>query len=161
MLVSSIFSFSHNVFYPIKDRTFILSSANAFNLVTSKILSLSKKLRIILPHESVSGETQLLLLTLYSINAQIAFENVGKEEIAHKEQFLHFPQCFLLISDNCAPFVHIFDTISLFAGEFEEPKIGKSAKGLTTLRNVTKGENADNQHFLLFHNILYPIKRQI
>ena len=44
------------------------------------------------------------LLTLYSIDThfdthqqQTAFENiVGKEEIARKEQFLLFPQCFLL-----------------------------------------------------------------
>ena len=27
-------------------------------------------------------------------------------------------------SDNCTPFVHIFDIIFLFAGELEEPKIG-------------------------------------
>ena len=40
------------------------------------------------------------LLHKYSfrrINKQKAFENiVGKEEIARNEQFLHFPQCFLL-----------------------------------------------------------------
>ena len=44
MLTSSIFSFSQYVFYPIKDKskhlnTFILLSANTFNLVKSKILS--------------------------------------------------------------------------------------------------------------------------
>ena len=46
MLVTSIFSFSHNVFtlhytnlFP-----FILSSANAFNLVVSKILLVGKEL---------------------------------------------------------------------------------------------------------------------
>ena len=33
-------------------------------------------------------------------------------------------------SDNCIPFVHIFDIISLFAAELEEPKIGISGKGL-------------------------------
>ena len=33
-------------------------------------------------------------------------------------------------SDNCIPIVHIFDLISLFAAEFEEPKIGISGKGL-------------------------------
>ena len=55
---------------------------------------------------------------------QTAFENiVGKEEIARNEQFLLFPQCFLLISDNCTPFVHIFDIISLFAAELGDPKI--------------------------------------
>ena len=55
---------------------------------------------------------------------QKAFENiVGKEEIALSEQFLLFQQCFLL-NHNCTPFVHIFDIISLFAAELEEPKIG-------------------------------------
>ena len=33
-------------------------------------------------------------------------------------------------SDNCTPFVHIFDIILLFA-EFEEPKIGIGGKGLS------------------------------
>ena len=62
---------------------------------------------------------------------QTAFENiVGKGEIAHKEQFLPFPQCFLLNQIIVSPFVHIFDTISLFATELEEPKIGISGRGL-------------------------------
>ena len=63
---------------------------------------------------------------------QTAFENiVGKEEIARNEQFLLFQQCFLLNqkitqSENCIHinFVNIFDIISLFASELEEPKIG-------------------------------------
>ena len=50
MLVTNLFSFSHNVFLPIKEIiiwvTFILSSSNAFNLVTSKILSFGKELNI-------------------------------------------------------------------------------------------------------------------
>ena len=63
---------------------------------------------------------------------QAAFESiVGNGEIAHKEQFLLFPQCFLLMqSDNCVPFVHIFHIISLLDAELEEPKIGKCGKGL-------------------------------
>ena len=62
---------------------------------------------------------------------QIAFENiVGKGEIAHNEQFLLFPQCFLLNQINVSPFVHIFEIISLFAAESEKPKIGRSGKGL-------------------------------
>ena len=53
-----------------------------------------------------------------------AFENiVGKEEIARYEQFLLFPQCFLLNQITVSPFVHIFDVISLFAAELEQPKI--------------------------------------
>ena len=62
---------------------------------------------------------------------QTAFESiVGKEEIAHNEQFLHFPKCFLLNQIIVPPFVHIFDTIFLFAAELEEPKIGIQGKGL-------------------------------
>ena len=65
---------------------------------------------------------------------QTAFENmVGKEEIACNEQFLLFLLCFLLNHINVSPFVHIFDIISLFAVELEEPKIAIWGKGL----NVT------------------------
>ena len=46
------------------------------------------------------------------------------------EQFLHFPQCFQLKQTILSPFVHIFDIISLFAVELEEPKIRISGKGL-------------------------------
>ena len=56
---------------------------------------------------------------------QAAFENiVGKGEIACNEQFLLFPQCFLLNQIIVSPFVHIFDIISLLAVELKEPKIG-------------------------------------
>ena len=59
------------------------------------------------------------------------FENiVGKGEIAHNKQFLLFTQCFLPNQINVSPFVHIFDIISLFAAELEEPKSGISGKGL-------------------------------
>ena len=59
------------------------------------------------------------------MHQQTAFENiVGKEEIARKEQFLHFSQCFLLNQKIVSPFVNIYDIISLFAAELEEPKIG-------------------------------------
>ena len=72
---------------------------------------------------------EILILTRQQ---QTAFENiVGKEEIARCEQFLLFPQCFLLNRIIVSQFVHIFDIISLFAAEFEEPKIGVSGKGLT------------------------------
>ena len=33
-------------------------------------------------------------------------------------------------SDNCTPFVNIFDIIFLFAAELKEPKIGIWGKGL-------------------------------
>ena len=68
------------------------------------------------------------LLHIYSIlthQQQTAFENIeGKEEIARNEQFLLFPQCFLLNQKIVSPFVNIFDIISLFVAELEEPKIG-------------------------------------
>ena len=61
-----------------------------------------------------------------------AFENtVGKGEIARNEQFHLFPQCFQLNQITRSPFVHIFEIISLFAVELEEPKICISGKGLS------------------------------
>ena len=70
------------------------------------------------------------LLHRYS-QEQTAIENiVGKGEIAHNEQFLLFPQCFLLHQISVSPFVHIFDIISLFAVELEESTFGTSDKGL-------------------------------
>ena len=62
---------------------------------------------------------------------QTAFENiVGKEEIARNDQFLLFPQCFVLNQKIVSPFVNIYDIISLFAAELEETKIGIRSKGL-------------------------------
>ena len=56
---------------------------------------------------------------------QTAFENiVGKGEIVRNEQFLLFSKCFLLNQIIVSPFGHIFDIISLFAAELEEPKTG-------------------------------------
>ena len=46
------------------------------------------------------------------------------------EQFLLFPQCFLLNQIIVSPLVHIFDIISLFGSELEEPQIGILGKGL-------------------------------
>ena len=50
--------------------------------------------------------------------------------MARNEPFLLFPQCFLLKQLILSPFVHIFDIISLFATESEQPKIGKWGKAL-------------------------------
>ena len=86
---------------------------------------------------------------------------MGNGEIARNEQFLLFPRCFLLNQIILSPTVHIFDIISLFAAEMEEPKIGISGKGLfffykqylgrRPLRHCgEKGENAVYQHFLFF-----------
>ena len=62
---------------------------------------------------------------------ETAFENiVGQGEIACNKQFLLFSQCFLLNLIIASPFVHIFGTKTLFAAEWEEPKIGISGRGL-------------------------------
>ena len=53
------------------------------------------------------------------------------EEIARNEQFLLFPQCFLLNQKIVSLFVNSFDIVSIFAAELEEPKIGMRGKGLT------------------------------
>ena len=83
-------------------------------------------------------------ITLYSIDTHCGastrdtFENnVGKGEIARNEQFLLFPQCFLLNQVTASPFVHILDIISLFAAELEEPKTGLSGKGIVPLSTLT------------------------
>ena len=46
-------------------------------------------------------------LTLFSFRAELkSFENtVGKEEIAHNEQFLLFPQCFKPFGELSAIFI--------------------------------------------------------
>ena len=63
---------------------------------------------------------------------QTAFENiVEKGEIARNEQFLLFPQCFVLNQIILSPYVHIFDIISLFAAEWVDPKISIPSKGST------------------------------
>ena len=49
---------------------------------------------------------------------------MGKEEIARNEQFILFPQFFLLNQKIVSLSVNIFDIISLFRAELEEPKIG-------------------------------------
>ena len=94
-------------------KTSNLSSQNAFNLDKSTNLVFDKG------------------LTLYSIDTHFnasttdSFENiVGKEEIVRNEHFLLFPLCFLLNQKIVPPFVNIYDIISLFASELEEPKIG-------------------------------------
>ena len=68
------------------------------------------------------------MFTLYTIDTHFdasttdSFLNVvGTGEIARNKQFLLFPQCFLLNQEIVSPFVNIFDIISLFAVELEEP----------------------------------------
>ena len=125
-------------------------------------------------------------LTLYSIDTHFNtsttdsfFKHCGKEEISRNEQFLLFQQCFLLSQKILSPFNNIYDIIIIFiAAGLEESEIGIWGKGLTllhTFRFLTtlnmkalentagKGENAGNQHFLLFPQcfILYQRKTSI
>ena len=79
---------------------------------------------------------------------QTAFENiVGKGEIVCQEQFLLFPQCFLLKQIIVSPFVHIFTIVSSFAAELEEPKFGISGKGLTHSHTMTPFDTPGKQAF--------------
>ena len=55
---------------------------------------------------------------------------MGREEIARNEKFLLFPQCFLLNQKIVSIFANIFNIISLFATELEDPKLGMRGKGL-------------------------------
>ena len=59
-----------------------------------------------------------------------------KEEIAHNEQFLLFPQCFLLNQKIISPLLNNYDIISVFAAELEELKIGIRGKGLRSACSV-------------------------
>ena len=75
--------------------------------------------------------------SFWCIQQQTAFENiVGTEEIARKEQFLLFPQCLLLNQIIVLSLVHIFDVISFFATELEEPKISIWGKWLKQILNL-------------------------
>ena len=70
---------------------------------------------------------------------QTPFENiVRKGEIARNEQFLLFPQCFLVKQIIVYPLFHIFAIISLFAAELEDSKIGISSKGLNISWSVDR-----------------------
>ena len=96
-------------------------------------------LKVLLSPNSKSSTKQSGLLFLNFIDTNFnasttdRFENiVGKEEIAHNEQFLLFQQCSLLDQKIVSPFVKIFEIICLFAAELEEPKEPMWGKGLMT-----------------------------
>ena len=95
MLVTSIFSFFQNVFYPFRNKfqvTFILLSAKAFNLDQSKIL-FGKELTL--------SQTS----TSFYVSAIQSFENiVGNGEITGNEQFLLF-SLFSTHLENFLPFL--------------------------------------------------------
>ena len=110
MLVTSIFSFSHNVYYYISklDLFFflvqsILSFAYAFDLDWSTVLSFSEGFLFI--NELWPGKSGFSKLKEFTDDNFKLDENgrklskqvkntVGKREIARYEQFLLFPQCF-------------------------------------------------------------------
>ena len=77
-------------------------------------------------HASRLTFTPLILILTHQ--KQTAYDNiVGKEEIARNEQFLLFPQCFLLNHIIVSPF--FFYIISSFAAELEGPKLVYQIKG--------------------------------
>ena len=99
---------------------------------------------------------------------------MGKREIARNERFLLYPQCFLLNQIIVSPFVHIFDIISLFATELEDPKrkrvlkpFPKQALVFTYLQyefsenTVGKGEIACNEQFLPFPQCFLPFRKNL
>ena len=78
-----------------------------------------------------------ILLTIYSIDTHLthqqqkALKTLWKKKWeSGNQQFLLFPQRFLLDQKIVSPFVNIFDIIFLFAAEVEKPKIGIRGKGL-------------------------------
>ena len=73
---------------------------------------------------------------------------MGKVEIARYKQFLLFPQRFLLSQIIISPLVNIFDIISLFAVELEEPKIGIWGEGLNQDATMHEGVVSHNTPYL-------------
>ena len=91
-----------------------------------------QKKKTLVPTSKMEVISTLKISTLYSTDTQqqTAFENiVVKEEIACNEQFLLFPQCFLLNKKTVYPLVNFYDIISLFDAELEEPKLACEVKG--------------------------------
>ena len=93
------------------------------------------KLHLSSPYDFNSDKSQILhsVKTLYSIDThqqQTAFENiVGKEEIAHYEQFLLFPQCFVL-NLIIVPSLSIFLTSYFYLLlNWKSPKLAYEVKG--------------------------------
>ena len=89
---------------------------------------------------------------------QTAFKNiVVKEETARKEQFLPFPQCFLL-NQKIVSDLSIFLTACLFAAELEEPEIGISGKGLI---NIHCNKNITCQKSFVFSSMVLTLYHKI
>ena len=79
---------------------------------------------------------------------QTAFENiVGKEEIACNEQFLLFPQCFLL-NQIIVPHLSIVLTSYFYLVlNWKSPKIGISSKELMHSHTMTPFDAPGKQAF--------------
>ena len=54
---------------------------------------------------------------------------MGKEEIAHNEQFLLFPQRFLLNQKIVSSFVNVFDSIFYLLLKWKSLKLACEVKG--------------------------------
>ena len=84
ILVTSIFSLSHKVFYHMKDKFYMFTfnlSANSFNLDKAKSFSFGKRLT-----DLVEGLKSMRMTDFENKNT------VGKEENAGNLHFLLFPQ---------------------------------------------------------------------
>ena len=73
---------------------------------------------------AMQGKDYLNSLTVYFINTYFDASTTDSLWKHRNEQFLLFPQCFLLNQKVVSPFFSIYEIISLFAAELEEPKIG-------------------------------------
>ena len=86
MLVTSIFLFSHNVFYPMKHNFNVMSN---IKFVVCKCFQFVQIFSSVNPFPNKPWFLRVCRTSLEN--------TVGKGEIAHNEQFLLFPQCFLSI----------------------------------------------------------------
>ena len=96
---------------------------------------------------------------------------VRKGEIAHYEQFLFFPCCFLSIQRTFCHLYQIWNCCMQNLSVWKSLTFGeiftRQSRLLTSLRNkpfeiiVGKGENAVNQHFLLLPQCFLPYQEQI
>ena len=153
MLVTSIFSFSHNIFYPsqfqfqfLSHIFFFFSSANAFNLDQSKYLLFGKELTHSLIHhfETVPNSKKLQTTTetllLQDFKIQTAWKTLWKKvKLLILSNFTFFHNVFLkLFSSMC---YHEFME--------ERVKLYPLITLITPSHNAHNSPIADNQHFLL------------
>ena len=101
LLITSNFSFSHNIFYLIR-----------------KLIIVEKKKLLIMSnfffsHISAQSENMKRLC------------KTSNFFFSHSVFIFSFPTMFFLLNQKIvSPFVNIFDIICIFAAEFEEPKTG-------------------------------------